>query len=706
VLGKDLVKAAPLLLQPEQQLYTAVTLLIESGLDCAPVLEDGRLVGIFCLSLQVWAALQDGKTKEYDENSSEVTVVSSFMLLPPDCPGKIVFEEDLESLLNGLDLYLDTPIWVLGTDGLFAGMIMDKEIAAYFRAKIQTTQKQYEDILQNAYSCIVSIEKTGKITFINQALQRIFGMDYGELIGKQVEQVFPGTGLLKVLQSGRGQIGAKYELNGVKVVVNRTPIIEDGRVVGAVAIFQDMTELEEILKELKNVKELNKELNAVIDCSYDGIYVCDAAGRTIRVNKAIERLTGYKPEFYLGKNMRDLEKQGVLNESVTLKILKTHEPFTMVQRINTGKQTIITGTPVFGEDGKVFRVVTNVRDITELNFLREELARTQERYNNELQELRIQQMKVEDVVAKSREMCTILENAFRIAQVDTTVLILGESGVGKEVIAKMIHYSGPRSQQGSFIKINCGAIPRDLLESELFGYEPGSFTGSGTKTKLGLFELADKGTLFLDEIGDLPTDLQVKILRVLQENEFRRIGGNAIIQVNVRIITATNRDLESMVAQGKFREDLYYRLNVIPICIPPLRERLEDIPSFLHFFKEKFNLKYNTKKSFSPRAFDELVNYSWPGNVRQLANLVERLVVTCVEDIIDIHQLPEQVHSKEKGAVLLKLKEIVPLKEAVEEIEKQLINLALKKYENTYEAAKALGISQPTMSRKANKYSN
>jgi len=333
-------------------------------------------------------------------------------------------------------------------------------------------------------------------------------------------------------------------------------------------------------------------------------------------------------------------------------------------------------------------------------------ARTHERNNNKLQKLRVQQMKVEDVVAKSREICTIFENAFRIAQVDTTVLILGESGVGKEVVAKMIHYSGPRSQQGSFIKINCGAIPRDLLESELFGYEPGSFTGSGTKTKLGLFELADKGTLFLDEIGDLPADLQVKILRVLQEHEFRRIGGNETIQVNVRIIAATNRDLETMIAQGKFREDLYYRLNVIPICIPPLRERPEDIPALLISFTEKFNLKYNSKKTFSPRAFNVLVNYSWPGNVRQLANLVERLVVTCVEDIIDIHQLPEQVHSKEKVTVMLKLKEIVPLKEAVREVEKQLINLALNKYENTYEAAKALGISQPTMSRKANKYSN
>ncbi len=207
------------------------------------------------------------------------------------------------------------------------------------------------------------------------------------------------------------------------MVVNRTPIIENGRVVGAVAIFQDITELEQISQELNNIKELNKELNAIIDCSYDGIYVCDSEGRTIRVNKVIERLTGYNPEFYLGKNMRDLETQGVLNESVTLKILKT-----------------------------------NVRDITELNFLREELARTKERYNNELQELRMQQIKAEDVIARSREMWTILENAFRIGQVDTTVLILGESGVGKEVLAKTIHQASGRGQQGSFIKINCGAM--------------------------------------------------------------------------------------------------------------------------------------------------------------------------------------------------------------------------------------------------------
>jgi transcriptional regulator with PAS, ATPase and Fis domain len=301
-------------------------------------------------------------------------------------------------------------------------------------------------------------------------------------------------------------------------------------------------------------------------------------------------------------------------------------------------------------------------------------------------------------------MKKVFDFAARVAQVDSTVLITGESGSGKEIVAKTIHKLSKR-KDGPLIQINCGAIPENLLESELFGYEPGAFTGASKEGKLGMFELAENGTLFLDEIGELPLNLQVKLLRVLQEREIVRVGGIKPKKINVRIIAATNKDLEKMVEKGMFREDLYYRLNVVRIKIPPLRERKTDIPPLIQHFLRKFNEKYEMNKKISPEVIERLIAYDWPGNVRELENLIERLVVIVIEDIIELKHLPDYLQASiNSDHFQVSVSGIIPLKKASEDLEKQLISKALQKYGSTRKAAQILEVDQATIVRKAKKY--
>ena len=324
-----------------------------------------------------------------------------------------------------------------------------------------------------------------------------------------------------------------------------------------------------------------------------------------------------------------------------------------------------------------------------------------------MEQIRLQQLKMEDLVAKSPAMQRVVEMAARIATVDSTLLIVGESGVGKEVITNKIHSLSRRKNQ-PFIKLNCGAIPENLLESELFGYAGGAFTGAKKEGKPGMFELASGGTLFLDEIGELPLGLQVKLLRVLQEKTLTRVGGVKPISVDVRVIAATNKDLPTLVKAGTFRDDLYYRLNVFGIQIPPLRQRREDIPPLLHEMLRKVNQKYSMQKRFSTAAVERLVNYDWPGNVREMENLVERLVVLVNEPYIDICHLPETMQGKIEtvvdGSEAVVLNRVVPYKQAVEQLEALLLERAFGEHGSTRKVARVLEVNQSTIVRKMKQY--
>ncbi len=466
-------------------------------------------------------------------------------------------------------------------------------------------------------------------------------------------------------------------------------------------------ELENQVSELEELRLLNRHLDAVIENSYDGIYITNRDGVTLRTNSAIERITGIPKEYYLNKNVDALVKRGILENSVTDKVIKSKRSVSLVQLNFSGKETLLTGNPVFDEQGEVESIVTNIRDLSDLNNLQTALRKANElnkSYQEEIEKLKRSGPFIDGkTVVENKQMRSIYDTAKRIANVSATVLILGETGVGKDVLAKYIFHESERSRSGKYIKVNCGAIPANLLESELFGYAGGAFTGASKNGKPGMFEMADKGVLFLDEIGEMPLDLQVKLLRVIQEREIQRVGGTSTKKIDVRLIAATNRNLKEMVQEGKFREDLYYRLNVIPIAIPPLRERKEEIHSFIKIFLNDINVKYRMKKELDAELISFFYRHHWPGNIRELSNLLEQIVLLNREDLLKIEHLPVE-YQNEKEFHSNENHETVTLKKAVERAEENVLRQAAKKYMTTYDLAKALDTSQPTIVRKLKKY--
>lgn len=474
-------------------------------------------------------------------------------------------------------------------------------------------------------------------------------------------------------------------------------------------------------REMESLKKRSEELDSVIDSSFDGIMIYNSKGVGLRVNPALLRVTGLQESDIVNEKLTEHQKKGILMyKPITLRAMETRDVFSGIQLIHTGKRVTVTGVPVFNEDGSLIRIVSNVRDVDALNQIQqqEELERVwdfSKRYSSELQALKKDLQKSEHIIGGSPEMLTVMESALHVAASDVNVMLLGESGVGKDVIAQLIHDNSPRRNNGKYIKVNCGAIPFELMESEFFGYERGAFTGARQEGRKGFFEMAQGGTIFLDEIADLPLGLQVKMLRVLEDKEIIRIGGEKATKLDVRVVSATNKNLEAMVAEGSFREDLYYRLNVIPINIPSLRERPEDIVALLEHYLEKFNRKYAANKSFSVEALHLLKQYNWPGNVRELINLVERLVITSKSSVITPDHLPRSMNiytSESSSAATLLMEyrylreqlESKNMKEILDEIERKMVVLAFKEHRSSRKVGEVLGVSHATVINKLRKH--
>lgn len=565
-------------------------------------------------------------------------------------------------------------------------------------------------IFDASYNGIQVVDETGTVILYNQSAGKVLKRNPDLVIGEFASKISPETwpDLKRILETGLPQIGQRITIGDSTIIANRTPIKLNGKIVGVLSIFQDSLEYEKIITELEGYKRITKELDAIIDSSYDGLYVTDGKANTLRVNKAYERISGLKAKDVVGHNMHELVEKGFFNQSVTLEVLKTRTPVTIMQDILGGKKVMVTGNPIFNEDGTdIIFVLTNVRDISELNSLRKQLEDTRQiskRYLLELKELRLQSLQAQNFIIKSEKMKNILNAALKVAEVDTSVLITGETGVGKGLIAKIIHNNSHRSEK-PFLKINCSVIPETLLESELFGYIRGAFTGAKTDGKPGLFEVADGGTIFLDEISEMPLHLQVKLLDVLEDKQVIRLGSTKPYNVDVRIIAATNMDLKKMVDQKKFREDLFFRLMVIPINIPPLRERKEDIFPLINFFLEKFNRSLKKKKIILRDALDLLMLYNYPGNIRELQNIIERLVVMSESDLIGMENIPLYLIDKKSAYQLPQnCKITLNLNRFLRNIETSLIKNAIQQYGTTYKAAEYLGINQSTVVRKMQKY--
>lgn len=559
-------------------------------------------------------------------------------------------------------------------------------------------------ILKTSNDMVFIIDSRGIVTLVNHKAAKCLGRKKNELAGRRIEELIKDVSEIKDALTGGKRMEKEILVDKTHYLVKFDPIVLGKRKnLGGIVVCQDIS-------SEKKLQEAVKEFNAVFDTSSDSMYITDGEGKTLRINAACNMTTGLKKEDVVGLNVKDIVAKGLFNKSSTLEVLKTKSKVTILQNV-TDRVVIVTGTPLFDEQGNIWRVVSRARDITELNRWKnqtEEERRLKDQYYSELVEMRVDQMKrgEGDFVASSAEMQKVVELAMRVARTDSTILVRGESGVGKEVVTRFIHRNSTR-KKSALMKINCAAIPENLLESELFGYEPGAFTGAQKKGKVGLIELANNGTLFLDEIGEMPLALQAKLLQVIQERTFYRVGGTKAIEVDIRIIAATNRDLEKLVEEKKFREDLFYRLNVIPIMIPSLRDRKADIVPLLGVFLDKFNKKHQMDKKISNDAFSYLLRYRWPGNIRELENMVEQLVVITPADLIEpqhlpgyIHNLPNPLDKQNKVTV----PGVVSLPEAIEEVEKQLFLSAYENCKNTYQAAKMLGVSQPTVVRKLKKY--
>lgn len=579
--------------------------------------------------------------------------------------------------------------------GTFTRIVMklirerDKLIAA-----LMQNQRERETMLNSTHDAIIGVNRQGIITLFNKAAERLMGIEASEVLDTKVSERIPNTRLHIVLKTGSPELNQEQVLpNQTRIITNRVPVRNDrGEVVGAVAIFRDITEIMALAEEVTNLKDLQSMLQAIIQSSDEAISVVDQYGNGLLINPAYTRLTGFSQDDIIGKPATVDISEG---DSMHMQVLKTKKAVRGVpMKLGPKRKDVVVNVAPVVVDGELKGSVGVIHDVSEFKRLSEELERAR-------RIIRTLEAKYSfaDIIGYSESMQQAIEQAKKAASTPATVLLRGESGTGKELFAHAIHNASER-KYNQFIRVNCAAISESLLESELFGYEEGAFTGARRGGKRGLFEEASGGTIFLDEIGELSMSMQVMLLRVLQEREVVRVGGTKPINIDVRVIAATHVNLEAAIGAGRFREDLYYRLHVVPIHIPPLRQRLEDIKPIAMHLLRKANLEYGRNvEELHEETLQMLLSYHWPGNVRELENVLGRAMIhmRINERII----MPEHLPPLERRIVSTKKEEAqhegstgTTLKEAVEKAERQHIlrELAAAKGNRTL-AAKRLGIA-------------
>ena len=571
--------------------------------------------------------------------------------------------------------------------------------------RLEEQTQQGELILNSTHDGMIVIDREGQVRLFNKSAERIIGYKKEEAIGKYILEVIPTSKLLRIIRTK--QIEVNYELtleNGKKIITTRIPILkEGGEVQGAFAIFKDITEVVDLAEEVTDLKEIQTLLEAIINSSEEAISVVDEKGRGLVINPAYTKLTGLTEEDIIGKPATTDIVEG---ESMHMKVLRTRRAVRGIHmKIGQKKRDVIVNVAPVIVDGILKGSVGVIRDVSEIQKLTNELNRAR-------QIIRTLEAKYsfDDIVGNSDETTAAIEQAKLGANTPATVLLRGESGTGKELFAHAIH-NGSNRKYNKFVRVNCAAISETLLESELFGYEEGAFSGAKRGGKRGFFEEANNGSIFLDEIGELSANTQAKLLRVLQEKEIVKVGGTKAIPINVRVIAATHVNLEKAILEGEFREDLYYRLNKIPIQIPSLRQRKGDIPAIAERLIQKINQDYGRNvEGLTDSAISYLQSYEWPGNVRELENILGRAIIfmNYNEIYIDVQHLPP-LHKEEQAELaqnnLLPELEEKPLEHLVTEFEGNIIHEYLERFGgNKTQTARALGISVRNLYYKLEKY--
>lgn len=565
-------------------------------------------------------------------------------------------------------------------------------------------EREIQLILNSTHDAMIAVDRKGIITLFNTAAEKLTGISTEEAIGKYVGDVVLDTRLPYILETGQSELNRQQNLGNIKIVTNRMPVKNDsGEIIGAIAVFRDITDVIALAEEITNLKEMQSMLEAIFNATQDAISVVDQDCKGVMINPAYTKITGLSEKDVIGKPATVDIAEG---ESLHIKVIKTKQPIkgAFLKVGPSRKEVLVNAAPII-VDGEMRGSVGVIHDISEISRLTHELKQAKEI----IRKLEAKYT-FEDIVGKNATLLAAIDKARSAAATPATVLLRGESGTGKEIFAHSIHNSSERKYR-QFVRVNCSALSEALLESELFGYEEGAFTGAKKGGKKGLFEEANGGTIFLDEIGEIPPSTQVKLLRVLQEREIVRVGGTKPIAIDVRIITATNRDLEAEIELGKFRKDLYYRLNVYPINIPPLRMRKGDIYDLAIFFVKKFNQQYGRNiKDISGEATEELQRYDWPGNVRELENTIGRAIINMQtnETIISEVHLP-QFERHPEAAVKYEQQAVAAVEESLDQVlekaEKGYIQHVLEQCENNKtKTAQMLGISLRSLYYKLEKY--
>ncbi|ADL07591.1 sigma-54 interaction domain-containing protein [Thermosediminibacter oceani] len=561
----------------------------------------------------------------------------------------------------------------------------------------------FRAIIDSIQDGIIAVDLAERIIIINRSAEKLLKIDRDAALGKPVGDVVPNTGLPVVLRTGQPELNQFQQLEDTTIVTNRMPVFDSsGKITAAVAVFRDITEVKHLAEEVTNLRELHSLLEAIINSTQDAISVVDSEGRGILINKAYTRIVGLTKEDVIGKPATVDIAEG---ESVHYQVLRTGEPIKGVpMRVGPNRKEVIVHAAPIIVGGKLKGSVAVIHDVSEIKRLTEELDYVKRR----MRHLEAK-YSFDDIIGKSRAIREAMEAAKNAAGTNVTVLLRGESGTGKELFAHAIHNSSER-RHNQFIRVNCAALTDSLLGSELFGYADGAFTGARRGGRKGLFEEANGGTIFLDEIGEIGLNHQAMLLRVLNEKEIIRVGESKPIPVNVRVIAATNINLEKAVEEGRFRKDLYYRLNVVPIYIPPLRERKEDIPLLTEHFIKKCNQEYGRAvEAVDEEALEVLMDYDWPGNIRELENVISRAIINMKfgETVIGKKHLPRLYfnQNEDKSESIAITEHSMPLKEILKDVEKKTIKSVLEKVDgNRNEAARILGISVRNLFYKLKKF--
>ncbi|MEH0020868.1 MAG: sigma 54-interacting transcriptional regulator [Desulfobacter sp.] len=568
-----------------------------------------------------------------------------------------------------------------------------------------------QHFMDNAALGVLGVDGQGIVRYINAKAKDIFpsGMEAGEPLSLYVPDL--DNKVRASLEKGRRLHTFHIDIGNLPLAVTVSLTKDAAGVPSAVCLVQDLEAVEKAVWNFPDVREMTLQFQTLVDHSYYGIYILDRNGVVLKVNDVAAGLIGMEKEDMVGMNIQALAEEGVVDQALTPTILKSKKPLTRpLYVVKRDKYIMASGMPIFDDSGNIRFVVVIEHDMTIVKELRAQLEQARqvaETIKSELSDRNLLEMKNSEIIADSPAMVQVLSVLLKLAKMDASnILITGESGTGKGFLSKFIHQNGARKHK-PFISINCAALPDMLLEAELFGYEKGAFTGASDTGKAGLFELANQGTIFLDEIGDLPFSVQAKLLKCLDDGEIRRLGGTRSIKVDCIVIAATNHNLEELVARKKFRQDLYFRLNIFPVHIPPLRERREDILKISKFYLKKYNTRYKQKKQFSEKCIEQLQNYDFPGNVRELKNIIKNAVVIKEKDVLTKILPSATLRSGRRKGPASRPRDVAESRSLNEELmafERKRLEQALNRTGSTRELSEYLGISQSTVVRKLKKH--